>query len=128
MLASSQVAGLCTVLLRRPDSWRDVMLCTVPFLTLMRVLVEEQFRNTSSLLFRLVVRVDKQWVPLSRVEGLGPIELVDMGMLLTAGVTEVPDLARGSVVAVGRAPDRVVQVLGLVLVPHVADFIKDRVI
>ena len=51
-----------------------------------------------------------------------------MGMLLTAGVTEVPDLARGSVVAVGRAPDRVVQVLGLVLVPHVADFIKDRVI
>ena len=128
MLASDQVAGLCTVLLRRPDSWRDVMLCTVPFLTLMRVLVEEQFRNTSSLLFRLAVRVDKQWVPLSRVGGLGPIELVAMGMLLTAGVTEVPDLARGTVVAVGRAPDRVVQVQGIVLVPHVADFIKDRVI
>ena len=72
--------------------------------------------------------VDQPWVPLSRVGGLGPIELVDMGMLLTAGVTEVPDLARGSVVAVGRAPDRVVQVQGLVLVPHVADFIKDRVI
>ena len=128
MLASYQVAGLCTVLLRRPDNWRDVMLCTVPFLTLMRVLVEEQFRNISSLLFRLAVQVDKQWVPLSRVGGLGPIELVAMDMLLTAGVTEVPDLARGSVVAVGRAPDRVVQVQGLVLVPHVADFIKDRVI
>ena len=104
------------------------MLCTVPFLILIRVLVEEQFRNTNSLLFRLAVRVGKPWVLLSRVGGLGPIELVDMGMLLTAGVIEVPDLARGSVVAVGRAPDRVVQVLGLVLVPHVADFIKDRVI
>ena len=94
----------------------------------MRVLVEERFRNTSSLLFRLAVRVNKQWVPLSRVGGLGSIELVDMGMLLTAGVTEVPDLARGSVVAVGRAPDRVVQVLELVLVPPVADCIRDRVI
>ena len=128
MLASDQVAGLCTVLLRRPDSWRDVMPCTVPFLILMRVLVEEQFRNTSSLCFRLAVLVGKPWVPLSRIGGLGPIEAVDMVMLLTAGVTEVPDLARGSVVAVGRAPDRVVQVLELVLVPLVADCIRDRVI
>ena len=63
--------------------------------------------------------------------GLGqlwPIELADMGMLLTAGVTEVPDLAQGLVVAVGRAPDRVAQVLGLVLVPLVAYFIRDHVI
>ena len=51
-----------------------------------------------------------------------------MGILLTAGVTEVPVLAQKSVVAVGRAPDIVVQVLGLVLVPLVADFIRDRVI
>ena len=63
--------------------------------------------------------------------GLGhlwPIELADMGMFLTAGIAEVPDLAWGSVVAVGRAPDRVAQGLGLVLVPLVADFIRDRVI
>ena len=72
--------------------------------------------------------VGQPWVPLNRVGDPEPIEAVDMDMLLTAGVTEVPDLARGSVVAVGRAPDRVVQVQGLVLVPHVADFIKDRVI
>ena len=72
--------------------------------------------------------VDQPWVPLSRVGDPEPIEAVDMDMLLTAGVTEVPDLARGSVVAVGRAPDRVVQVLELVLVPLVADCIRDRVI
>ena len=68
MLASGQVAGLYTVLLRRPDSWRDVMLCMVLFLIFMRVLVEEQFRNISSLLFRLTVRAGKLWVLLSKVE------------------------------------------------------------
>ena len=124
MLASGQVAGLCTVLLRRPDSWRDVMLCTVPFLILMRVLVEEQFRNTSSLLFRLAVRVDKQWVPLSKVGGLGPIELVDMGMLLTAGVTEVLNLARGLVVAVGRVLVMAVQAQDPVHVRIAAEYIR----
>ena len=72
--------------------------------------------------------VGKPWVPLSGVGGPGPIEAVDMVMLLTAGVTEVLDSARGSAVAVGRAPDRVVQVLELVLVPLVADCIRDRVI
>ena len=54
--------------------------------------------------------------------------MADMGMLLTARVTDVVILAQGSVVAVGKAPDRVAQVLGLVLVPLVADFIRDRVI
>ena len=76
----------------------------------------------------MAVLVGQPWVPLSTVGDPEPIEAVDMVMLLTAGVTEVPDLARGSVVVVGRAPDIVVQVLGLVLVPLVADFIKDRVI
>ena len=36
--------------------------------------------------------------------------------------------AWGSVIAVGRAPDRVAQGLGLVLIPLVADFIRDRAI
>ena len=73
----------------------------------MRTVVGEQFRNISSLFFRLAVQAGKPWVLLSRVEGLGPIELADMGILLTVGLAEVPDLALGSIVVVGRAPNRV---------------------
>ena len=51
-----------------------------------------------------------------------------MGVLLTIGIAEVPDLALGSAVVVGRTLDRVAQGLGLVLVPLVADFIRDHVI
>ena len=54
--------------------------------------------------------------------------MADMGILLTAGIAEVSDLALESAVVVGRALDRVAQGLGLVLVPFMADFIRDRAI
>ena len=65
----------------------------------------------------------------SRVGGPGPIELADMVMLLTAGVAEVSDLVLGlAAVVVGRAPDMAVQDLGIVLVPLVAECIRDHVV
>ena len=41
MLASDQVAGPCTMLLRKPDSWKGVIPCTVMLLTPMLVVVAE---------------------------------------------------------------------------------------
>ena len=87
----------------------------------------EQFKGSSSLLFRLAVQARMLRVLPSRVGGPGPIELADMVILLTAGVVEVLDLILGLAAAVvGRAPNMAVQGLRLVLVSFVAECIRDR--
>ena len=52
--------------------------------------------------------------------------MADMVMLLTARVAKVSDLVLGLVAAiVGRAPDMEIQGLELVLIPVVAECIRD---